>query len=76
MAIDRVKDPLLVDLKLRIEMNLLQIKEKNNPQLDNKLLVRLELIDLSLHKVQPMKYQLYKGLIAVRLLCQDHKKKS
>ena len=55
LAIDRVKDPLFVDLKLMIEMNLLQIKEKNNPQLDNKLLVRLELVDLSLHKVQPMK---------------------
>ena len=61
--IDRVKDPLFVDLKFRIEMNLLRIKEKDNPQLVNKLLVKSELIDLSLIKVQLMEYQLNKGLI-------------
>ena len=61
--IDRVKDPLFVDLKLKIEMNLLQIKEKDNPQLVNKLLVKSELIDLSLIEVQLMMYQLNKGLI-------------
>ena len=63
LVIDRVKDPLFVDLKFRIEMNLLRIKEKDNPQLVNKLLVKSELIDLSLIKVQLMEYQLNKGLI-------------
>ena len=63
LVIYRVKDPLLVDLKLRIEMHPFQIKEKNNPKIGNKLLVKLELIDLSQIKDQLMKYQLNRGLI-------------